>query len=148
MVLPKAVCSQQPKSALGYGVSVLSLTVALSVPNRFDEDSVLSRIKRLAQRTKSDSRNSVQKLVSDTALELLRQDRAIVSVGTDYKHFSNVKDAERQFNVMSLEKRSKFDKETCKFHFFTRMCVHSCVRSTSSISALVFEVHVAASAIS
>jgi hypothetical protein len=101
-------------SPLGPGVSMLSLTVALNVPDRFDDNSVLSRLKGLAQRTRSDSRKSVQRLVSDTALELLRQDRSIVSVGSEYKYFKSFNDAEREFNTLSLQKRSKFDRETCE----------------------------------
>ena len=119
------------QSILGPGVSVLSLTIALSVPDRYDDNSVLARLKGLAKRTQSDSRTSVQRLVADTALEILRQERAIVSVGSEYKHFKSFKDAERQFNTMSLQKRSKFDRETCKLHcllivFNTDFCVCVC----------------------
>lgn len=100
------------ESPLGPGVSVVSVTAALNVPNRDSPSSILSRLSRIAAGSTTDIRSGVQKLISETALELLRQERSIVSVGSYYKHFKRIGDAERDFNTLSTRGRSKFDEET------------------------------------
>ncbi len=102
------------ESPLGPGVSVLSLTTALNVPDRDSPNSVLARLSRLALVARTDSRKGVQDLISETALELLRHKDYIVSVDSQYSHFARVTDAQRAFNTLSIGGRSKFDEETGK----------------------------------
>lgn len=99
-------------SALGPGFSVVSVTVALDVPNRDDPSSILAKLKRQALTTKTVSRGGVQGMMSQTALELLRQERSIISVDSSYRHFRTFNEAERDFNRLSIYQRSKFDRET------------------------------------
>jgi hypothetical protein len=99
-------------SPLGPGFSVLSITVALDVPNRDDPSSILAKLKRQALTTKTVSRGGVQDMMSQTALELLRQEMSIVSVDSSYRHFRTFNEAERDFNRLSIYQRSKFDRET------------------------------------
>jgi Protein of unknown function (DUF1517) len=107
--------NKSQRGALGLGFSVLSLTVALNVPNRDDPNSVLFKLKQVCQESTTDSRAGVQELVSTTVLELLRQIQSIVSVDWSYKHFHLVRDAQREFNRISMERRSKFDRESGTF---------------------------------
>lgn len=99
-------------SALGPGFSVVSVTVALDVPNRDDPSCILSKLKRQALTTKTDSRGGVKDMMSQTALELLREERSIISVDSSYRHFRTFNEAERVFNRLSINQRSKFDRET------------------------------------
>jgi hypothetical protein len=55
----------QNSAALGPGVSVASITVALNVPNRDDKQNVLYRVRRLSESAKTYERRGVQQLVSD-----------------------------------------------------------------------------------
>lgn len=103
------------ESALGPGISVVSLTAAINVPDRDSPDSVLNRISRLALSANTSSRKGVQDLISETALELLRQKDSIVSVDSQYSHFRRPVEAEREYNVLSIGGRSKFDEETGTF---------------------------------
>ena len=99
---------------LGRGASVLSLTAAVNVPDRDSPNSILARLARLAIGARTDTRKGVQDLITETALELLRQKDYIVSVDSVYSHFSRVVDAQREFNLLSIGGRSKFDEETGK----------------------------------
>jgi uncharacterized membrane protein len=99
-------------SALGPGFSVVSVIVALDVPNRDDPSSILTKLKSQALTTKTDSRGGVQDMMSQTALELLRQEKSIVSVDSSYRHFRTFNEAERDFNRLTINQRSKFDRET------------------------------------
>ena len=99
-------------SPLGPGFSVVSITVALDVPNRDDPSCILSKLKRQALTAKTNSRGGVQAMMSQTALELLRQERSIISVDSSYRHFRKFNEAERDFNRLSIDQRSKFDRET------------------------------------
>jgi uncharacterized membrane protein len=46
------------------------------------------------------------------ALELLREEKSIKSALSSSRHFSTVSEAEREFQRISVQERSKFDKET------------------------------------
>jgi uncharacterized membrane protein len=116
-------------SPLGPGASVLSLTACLSIPNRDDPTNILHRLQTLADSSDTGSRKGLQRLLADTSLELLRQERSIVSVESQCEHFphsqqhhhtmttpssspSSVIEAERSFRTMSTKLRSKFDRES------------------------------------
>ncbi|KAL3930984.1 MAG: hypothetical protein SGARI_004322 [Bacillariaceae sp.] len=101
-----------PDSPLGPGVSVLSLTACLSVPNRNDPNSILKRLEQLALTSNTDSRKGLQNLMSETSLELARQEKAILSVESHYSHKKSATQGERLFNRLSAEQRSKFDRES------------------------------------
>eukprot|EP00429_Kryptoperidinium_foliaceum_P068233 CAMPEP_0176072748 /NCGR_PEP_ID=MMETSP0120_2-20121206/36346_1 /TAXON_ID=160619 /ORGANISM="Kryptoperidinium foliaceum, Strain CCMP 1326" /LENGTH=425 /DNA_ID=CAMNT_0017406425 /DNA_START=142 /DNA_END=1415 /DNA_ORIENTATION=- len=100
------------ESPLGPGVSVLSVTVAVNVPDRDSPNSLLDRLSRLALTAQTDTRKGVQDLTTEAALELLRQRDSIVSVDSQYSHFSRISDAQRAFNTLSIGGRSMYDEET------------------------------------
>lgn len=102
------------ESPLGPGVSVLSTTLAINVPDRDSPNSILDRLSRLALIARTDTRKGVQDLISETSLEVLRQKDYIISVDSQYSHFSRASDAQREFNQLSIGGRSKFDQETGK----------------------------------
>lgn len=99
-------------SALGPGVSVVSLSVGLDVRDRDDPSCILARLKRLSLDANTQSRSGVQNLVSEVCLELIRQQIHIFAASTSYKHYTNEADASRGFNTLSIKERSKFDRET------------------------------------
>ena len=101
-------------TTLGPGVSVISLTVSLNVPDRDDPNSVLSKLARQSQTARTDTRKGVQDMITETSLELLRQEKSIISVDSAYTHFRSFTEAEREFNRLSINKRSKFDRESGK----------------------------------
>jgi hypothetical protein len=100
------------RNPLGEGASVASITLALSVPDRDDFYSILNKLKRLAESSDTSTRSGVQTLVSNVALELLREESAITSAKTTSSHFRSTNQADREFQRISVQERSKFDKET------------------------------------
>ena len=99
-------------SALGRGVTVAQLSVALEIPNRDDENSLLSILDRLAQTARTDSRVGLQNLTSQVALELLRCKASIVSAHAESKKFMSIEPAQRNFNARVDQERAKFEQET------------------------------------
>lgn len=53
-------------------------------------------------------------LFFSVSLELLRQEKSIISASTKAKYFHNPELAERQFRSESVQTRSKFDREVGK----------------------------------
>jgi uncharacterized membrane protein len=135
------------KSALGGGVTVASLTVALNVPRRHDANNILTKLHRLSQSARTDTRKGLQDLVSTgkyncrmrgkracvcleavvyrellltlffaVAMELLRQERSIISVRSSSQHVKRIPEAQRIFNQISTRERSKFDREAGMFY--------------------------------
>lgn len=98
-------------SALGSGVTVAKISVALNVPNRSDRNSILSYLHRLSATANTDSRVGISNLVSQVALELLRQKRSIFAADTEYIHFKNGDSAQRDFSSKAIQERSKFEME-------------------------------------
>jgi len=98
-------------SALGSGVTVAKISVALNVPNRSDRNSILSYLHRLSATANTDSRVGISNLVSQVALELLRQKRSIFAADTEYTHFKNGDSAQRDFSSKAIQERSKFEME-------------------------------------
>jgi uncharacterized membrane protein len=101
-----------PDSPLGHGVSVLSLTACLNVSNRKDPNSILKRLEQLAMTSNTSNRKGLQELMSETSLELARQEKAILSVESHYSHTKSATQGERLYNRLSAEQRSKFDRES------------------------------------
>ena len=99
-------------SALGKGVTVASFSVALNVPNRDDPRSFLSYVTRLSETAQTDSRIGLQTLLSQVALELLRQRRSIFAANSKSEHFNNADKAIRDYNQIAINQRSKFERET------------------------------------
>ena len=99
-------------SPLGSGVTVATLSIALNVPKRDDPSSILSYLTRLSNTARTDSRVGLKNLVSQVALELLRQRRSIFAAKSEYKHYSNSDKATRDYNQIAIQQRSKFEKET------------------------------------
>jgi uncharacterized membrane protein len=103
---------EQTSSALGPGFSVAKLTVSLSVPDRDAPNSILQKLKRLSDSSRTDARHGVQKLISSVALELLRQERSIRSAETKYQHYRQEGPADHEYRRLSIQERSKFERET------------------------------------
>lgn len=100
------------ESALGPGVTVAQVSVALNVPRRNDSSSILTYLDRLSASARTDSRVGVSNLVSQVALELLRQKRSIFAADADFKHYKDGNSAQRDFNSMAIRERSKFERES------------------------------------
>jgi uncharacterized membrane protein len=101
-----------PNSPLGPGFSVLSLTACLNVLDRNDPSSILQRLSELAQSSDTSNRKGLQYLMTETSLELARQEKVVLSVETQYKHLKTSTEAERQYNQLSERYRSKFERES------------------------------------
>jgi len=99
-------------SPLGPGATVASMTISLHVQDRYDPDSLLNRLKDISKQCDTNQRQGVQNLVSEVALELLRQEENIVSATAHSKQFSKIGPAQREFQRLSVQGRSKFDRET------------------------------------
>jgi hypothetical protein len=99
-------------SPLGPGATVASLTISLGAQNRNDPDCLLNRLKSISDKFDTSHRKGVQDLVAAVALELLRHDDNIVSAQANSEQFTTVSQAERQFQRMSVQGRSKLDRET------------------------------------
>jgi len=97
---------------LGFGVSVLSLAMAMNVVDRYSPKSILAQLDHLACTARTDSPKEVQRIVSETALALIRQSDLILSVDSYYSNFRRTADAQRVFNALSISGRSKVDEET------------------------------------
>jgi uncharacterized membrane protein len=103
---------QEASSPLGPGTSVVSLSVALEVPDRDDKHSILSALDKLSRTARTDSRVGIQNLSSHVALEILRKRSSIVSASSSTRHFSRRDRALREFQKLSVAERSKFERET------------------------------------
>lgn len=99
-------------SALGEGVTVASISVALNVPDKHSPSSILTYLNRLSQTARTDSRVGVSNLVSQVALELLRQKRSIFAASSKFSHYQNGDKAQRDFSSRAIEERSKFERES------------------------------------
>lgn len=99
-------------SPLGPGATVASLTLSLDAQNQNDPDCLLNRLKSISERYDTGQRKGVQDLVAAVALELLRHEDNIVSAQANSEQFSTVSQAEREFQRMSVQGRSKLDRET------------------------------------
>lgn len=117
-------------SALGPGVSVASLTVALEVPDRKDGDNILSRIRKLSQTANTSTRKGVQDLVNNVSLELLRQTPSMHSATSYSKHYGDDGKASRDFQRLSVDARSKFDEETLNKFNDVNMSFEAAKKST------------------
>ena len=100
------------QSVLGSGVSAVEISVALNVPDRDNPNSILSALHRLSRTARTDSRVGLQNLTSQVALELLRRKEDIVAVSTSGHNFNDESKAQREFNNMAIQQRSKFQRET------------------------------------
>ena len=92
--------------------SVVKLSVAVDVPNRDDRCSLLSVLDRLAHSSKCSSREDVQNLTSQVAMELLRRKSSIRSATSRYQRVKKESERQRIFNQWSVQERSKFEEES------------------------------------
>lgn len=99
-------------SALGKGVSVAQISVALNVPNKDSPSSILTFLNRLSQTARTDSRVGVSNLASQVALELLRQKRSAFAASSKYTHYQNSDKAQRDYSALAIQERSKFERES------------------------------------
>ena len=91
--------------------TVGSLTVALFV-RKDDPDIILARLSRLAERADTASSKGLQDLLSQVALELLRQEPAITAARAQWRPYDSLLRAEQAFQLLSVEGRSKVDRLT------------------------------------
>ncbi|KAL7581002.1 hypothetical protein ACA910_005812 [Epithemia clementina (nom. ined.)] len=98
-------------SPLGPGATAISVTVSMNVPDRDDPNSVLNRLEALGERVDTSTREGVQELISETSIELLRNEALITSMNVKSKHHSDPEEARKDFNAQSVENRSKYDRE-------------------------------------
>jgi uncharacterized membrane protein len=99
-------------SPLGPGATVASITLSLDAQNRNDPDCLLNRLKTISDKFDTSRRKGVQDLVAAVALELLQHEDHIVSAQANSEQYSTVSQAEREFQRMSVQGRSKLDRET------------------------------------
>ena len=92
--------------------SVVKLSVAVDVPSRDDPCSLLSVLNRLAHSSKCSSREDVQNLTSQVAVELLRRKSSIQSASSRYQRVKKESERQRIFNQWSVQERSKFEEES------------------------------------
>ncbi|CAJ1968928.1 unnamed protein product [Cylindrotheca closterium] len=100
------------QSPLGPGATAAFMTVALQVPDRTSSFSLLKNLESKAMSANTETRQGLQQTVSEVALELLRKDSSIVSVGTSIRHFGSVREAQVAFQKASIMNRSKLDRES------------------------------------
>ena len=100
------------ESALGPGVSVATISVALDVPDRDDPHSILASLSRLSRTSSTDSRVGVQNLTSQVALEVLRRKANIIAAMTSASHYGDGNVAQREYDTASIRQRGKFERET------------------------------------
>ena len=110
--LSRPTIRSSDESALGSGVSVAEISVALEVPDRDSPNSILSALTRLSRTASTDSRVGIQDLTSQVAMELLRKKLSIVAASTHASHYSDGSKAQREYNQISIHQRSKFERET------------------------------------
>lgn len=99
-------------STLGAGVTVAQISVALNVPDKDSSSSILTYLNRLSQTARTDSRVGVANLVSQVALELLRQKRSVFAANSKYTHHNSGDKAQRDYSSIAINERSKFEKES------------------------------------
>lgn len=99
-------------SALGTGVSVCQISVALNVPQKDAPGSILTILNRLSRTARTDSRVGVSNLVSQVALELLRQRRSVFAASSKSTHYRDGDKAQRDFSTLAIKERSKFERES------------------------------------
>lgn len=93
------------------GTTVGSLTVALEV-RRDNPNNILDRFRRLANAADTSSQRGLQELLSNVALELLRNEKSITSARAQSKYYASRSKAEREFQLLSVQGRSKVDRLT------------------------------------
>lgn len=99
-------------SALGPGVTVAQISVALNVPQKDSPSSILTYLSRLSRTAQTDSRVGVSDLVSQVAMELLRQRRSVFAASSKYTHYRNGDKAQRDYSALAIKERSKFERES------------------------------------
>jgi uncharacterized membrane protein len=92
--------------------AVVSLTACLAIPDRTGPDSFVNHLNLLSNSVDTTTRQGVQELVSNVALQLLRQESSIVSAVTSCTNFRNDDLAQQAFYQISTIERAKFDRET------------------------------------
>jgi len=100
------------QSALGPGLSVAEISVAIEVPDRDSPGSILSALDRLSRTARTDSRVGLQDLTSQVAIELLRRKLSIVAASTRGYHYRDENKAQREYNNIAIQERGKFQRET------------------------------------
>lgn len=98
--------------------AVVSLTACLAIPDATGPDSFVNQLNLLSNSVDTTTRQGVQDLVSNVALQLLRQESSIVSAATSSAYFLDDVLAQQAFYQISTIERAKFERETIhKFGF-------------------------------
>jgi Protein of unknown function (DUF1517) len=102
---------------LGSGYTVGSITVSLDVPDRLSStvnssNNLLNSLSQLALSADTMTKRGLQDLLSSVTLELLRQEQCITSAYTRSKVYNIRGQAEREFQLLSVNSQSKVDRLT------------------------------------
>lgn len=99
--------------ALGNGVSVVKLQLALSVRDRSDS-GFLGQLKAIAERAETGSRGGLSAAVGETCMALLRRQNDWVAANSKFEYFKprSSERAEAVFNSYAIDERSKVERET------------------------------------
>lgn len=92
--------------------TVASLTLCLDVSDMDNKNSIISKLRAISRNIDTSRRESVQTLVGDVILELLRERSSISGAASSVQVFSSPTEAQRDFQRLSIEGRSKFDRES------------------------------------
>ena len=103
-------------SVLANGTTIAKLSIALDVPDRVDDNSILNVLERLANTARTDSRVGIQNLSSQVALELLNRKASIVSAYSQSQHYNDKTTAQQDFSLTAVQERGKFEQETVSQH--------------------------------
>ena len=92
--------------------TLLSLTTCVAIPDSTAPDSLVNRLNILSNSVDTTTRNGVQDLISNVALELLRQEPSLISAVSSSMVYHSDDLAQRAFYEISTKERAKFVKET------------------------------------
>jgi len=99
---------------LGPGATAVSLTVALDISDRYDPGNVMNKLKAIADKVDTSRREGIQELISETALELLRNQESITSTFAESTHYKDAGRAGQDFEGKSIHFRSTFESDTVR----------------------------------
>lgn len=100
----------EPETALGRGMNVVKLQVALSCLDR-SPSSIVALLAQKAETAVTDTPRGLARLIADVVLSLTRKRSDWVSCSSETLHFGNSEKAESEYNRMVNRELAKFEKE-------------------------------------
>lgn len=103
----------ESRSALGQGVSVLKLQVALDCRDR-SRSSILGQLGQIADSANTRTRKGLSSVVGEICLSLIRKQEDWRGVASAFEYFParNAERAEAVFNTYAINERAKVERET------------------------------------